>query len=292
MGFADTMGARVSLLAAAAALTAGCQTSPAAPGSPLSPSATSAPIANFAGDWHVVFHVESCIGRYCYTSQINRNETLNLRLTQIGDRVTGLVGGADVDGVVAPDGTLSLRGFAPAAPAATAASFELKQFDVRLDAERGLSGRLEYAALMSGEYSGYSSGSAGPIVSATRYPLDTTSFTGRWSGYYSMPSCAPASLCPRDTIDQAAFSLSDAGGPVTGTVTIFPYRVSVTGQASGGSAELRGQLPWGRDHTAEIVVRVRRSPAGRLTGSVELRASNGLVAEFALVGVVPQPLPG
>ena len=56
------------------------------------------------------------VGRYCYISHINRDETMMVRLVQIGDRVTGLVGTADVEGFVTPDGALSLRGFAPAAP--------------------------------------------------------------------------------------------------------------------------------------------------------------------------------
>ena len=67
-------------------------------------------------------------------SHINRDETLVVRLVQKGDRATGLVGTADVEGFVTPDGTLSLRGFAAAAPLPLASSFELKQFEVRLDA--------------------------------------------------------------------------------------------------------------------------------------------------------------
>lgn len=277
-------GLGLVILAAVAA--GGCQSSPVAPTSPLvTPTASAPAVANFAGEWRVVYHVESCLGRYCFISGINRDATLDIRLVQIGDRVTGLVGTADVEGIVAPDGSLSLRGFAPAPPIETAASFELRQFEVRLDTERGLAGHLDYAALISGEYSSYSTGAAGPIVSATRRPLDTTSFNGSWRGYYALAACTPAS-CP---YDDAEISLEDAGGTVTGTVSVWPHRIPVSGHASGQRAELRGQLPWGRNATAEAVVRVQRSATGRLTGAVEVNASNGQSVTYTLLDVTPQP---
>lgn len=279
------LGLGLAILAGSVAV-AGCQSSPAAPPSPLAPTTAGLPaVPNFAGEWRVVYHVESCLGRYCYVSNINGDATLDIRLVQIGDRVTGLVGTADVEGIVAPDGSLSLRGFAPAPPIATAASFELRQFDVRLDAERGLTGRLDYATTISGEYSGYSSGAAGPIVSATRWPLDTTSFSGSWRGYYALAACAPAS-CP---YDRAEISLQDAGGTVTGTVSVWPHHIPVSGHALSRSAELRGHLQWGRDVTAEAVVRVQRSETGRLTGAVELTPSNGQSVTYTLLDVTPRP---
>lgn len=205
---------------------------------------------------------------------------------QVGDRVSGLVGTADVEGFVAPDGTLSLRGFAPAAPVTTAGSFELKQFEVCLDAERGLTCRLDYAALMSGEYSGYSTGAAGPIVSATRRPLDSTLFNGTWAGYYTTASCTPATSCAYEK-DRIELSLQDAGGAVTGTLALWPYRVQLAGQASSSRAELRGQVPWGRNGTAAVVVAAQRTPTGRLTGTVELAVINGPTIVYSLASVVP-----
>lgn len=284
MAIGRTIGAHVALVVAVLA-TASCQSTP--PTSPLSPTTSNASVANFSGEWQVVFHVESCIGRYCDISHINHDETLVVRLVQSGDHVTGLVGTADVDGYVTPDGALSLRGFAPASPLPLASSFELKQFDVRLDAERGLTGRLDFASLMSGDYSGYSYGAVGPIVSASRRPLDTSSFNGAWSGYYARTSCTPVNACSYPEQDDASLVLQDASGTVSGTVTLWPYRVDVTGRASGGSAELRGQTPWGRDATAEMVVRVQRSPTGRLTGEVELLTGDGQSRGYSLLSVVP-----
>ena len=282
-----TTGAHVTLIVAALA-GASCHSSPVAPASPLSPTAVTAPTAaNFAGEWSIVYHVDSCIGRYCYISHINRDETLVVRLVQIGDRVTGLVGSADVEGVVTPDGSLSLRGFAAAAPVPLAASFELKQFEARLHAEHGLTGHLDFASLMSGDYSAYSYGATGPIMSASRRPLDTTSFNGSWRGYYTRTACAPAESCAFPEQDDATVTLEDSAGTVSGTVTLWPRRLEVTGRSSGKNAELRGHYQWSRDVTAEVVVRAERSSTGRLTGTVELLASNGLSRVFTLLSVVP-----
>ncbi len=291
MAIVRTIGAHLTLIAAALAAVS-CQSRASAPTSPLSPTAANTPaVANFAGEWSVVYHVDSCLGRYCYISHINRDETMVARLVQVGDRVTGLVGTADVEGFVTPEGTLSLRGFAPAAPLPRASSFELKQFDVRLDAERGLTGRLDFASLMSGEYSAYSYGATGPIVSASRRPIDTASFNGTWRGYYARTSCAPAASCVFPEQDDATLALQDSGGTLSGIVTLWPRRLEVAGRGSGNNAELRGQYQWSRDVTAEVVVRAQRSPAGRLTGTVELMAGDGESRAFTLLSLVPDPTP-
>ncbi len=280
------------MLGVAALAGASCQSASTAPTSPLSPTAATPPqVANFAGEWSVVYHVDACLGRYCYISHMNRDETLIVRLVQAGDRVTGLVGTADVEGVVAPDGALSLRGFAAAAPLPLAASFEVKQFDVRLDAERGLTGRLDFANLLSGDYSSYSYGATGPIVSASRRPLDTASFNGTWRGFYARTSCAPAATCIFPEQDDATLTLQDSGGTLSGVVTLSPRRLEVTGRRSGNSAELRGQYQWSRDVMAEVVVRAERSPTGRLTGTVELLAGNGESRAFTLLSLVPGVAP-
>ncbi|MEZ5289364.1 MAG: hypothetical protein R2712_32100, partial [Vicinamibacterales bacterium] len=77
------------------------------------------------------------------------------------------------------------------------------------------------------------------------------------------------------------------GGAVNGTVTLWPHRVDVTGRAWGGSAELRGQMPWGPGVAAEMAVRVQRSPTGRLTGEVELQVGDGQTRSYSLLSVVP-----
>lgn len=279
----------LGVLLVAALTAAACQSSAVAP---TSPTAVMPPaVGNFAGEWRVVYHVDACLGRYCYITHINRDETMVVRLVQIGDRVTGLVGTADVEGIVAPDGTLSLRGFAAAAPLPAAASYELRQFDVRLDPERGLTGHLDFARLMSGDYSAYSYGATGPILSAERRPLDSTSFNGTWQGYYARTSCAPAESCIFPEQDDATLALQDSAGAVTGTVTLWPRQLEVTGRAAGANAELRGQYQWSPGVMAEVVVRAQRSPTGRLTGTVELTASNGQSRAFTLLSVVPGASP-
>lgn len=283
------LGAAVAL--SATALIAACQSSPGSSPSPTGPTPVTAPaVANYAGQWTVVYHVDSCLGRYCYISHINRDEPMTVRLVQIGDRVTGLLGTADVEGFVAADGTLSLRGYAPATFPWTA-SYELKQFDVRLDPERGLTGRIDFASLMSGDYSSYSYGATGPIVSGTRQPLDTASFNGAWRGYYDRTACNPATSCISPEKDNAELQLQEAGGAVSGTVTLFPQRVQVTGRRSGDSVELRGQYPWGVSVTVDVVVRVQRSMTGRLTGTAETASSSGETKAFTLLNLVPGVVP-
>jgi hypothetical protein len=72
-------------MAVAAALGVGCSSPPAAMTSPVSPSPIAAmQPANFAAEWQVTYHVDACIGRYCYISHINRDEQLTLRLLQVG----------------------------------------------------------------------------------------------------------------------------------------------------------------------------------------------------------------
>lgn len=144
---------------------------------------------------------------------------------------------------------------------------------------------------MSGDYSGYSYGATGPIVSASRRPLDTASFNGTWRGYYARQSCAPAESCIFPEQDEATLALQDSAGTLSGTVTLWPYRLEVTGRASGNNAELRGQYRWGRDVTAEVLVQAQRSPTGRLTGTMELMASNGQSRVFTLLSIVPGPTP-
>ena len=83
---------------------------------------------------------------------------------------------------------------------------------------------------------------------------DTASFNGTWRGYYARTSCAPAASCLFPEQDDATLTLQDSGGTVSGTVALWPRRLEVTGRRSGNSAELRGQVQWGRDDTAEVVV--------------------------------------
>lgn len=81
---------------------------------------------------------------------------------------------------------------------------------------------------------------------------------------------------------RAAFRLAVAKRPL-----VLPRHLDVTGRASGNDAEFRVQYQWGRDIRADVVVRARRSSTGRLTGTVEMMARNGLSQVFTLLSVVP-----
>ncbi|MCC6987913.1 MAG: hypothetical protein IT181_02875, partial [Acidobacteria bacterium] len=112
--------------------TAGCGGQAATPLSPVAPSPVVAAMPNFAGEWTVTYHVDECIGRYCYITHVNRDTQFTLRLIQSGDRVTGafLSDGlvADVEGRIDAAGRLSLAGSA-AAPIPDRGSLELLRFD-------------------------------------------------------------------------------------------------------------------------------------------------------------------
>jgi hypothetical protein len=276
---------RISLLICLALATAGCGAeSPSGAQSPLSPSpAALVQPANFAGEWQVTYHVEACIGRYCYISYINRDEQLTLRLLQIGDRVTGafLRGllATQVEGRVDADGRLSLTGGAPSTIPDFAA-LELLRFEATLDPAHGLRGALQYQALIPGEHSGYSSGATGPIVRAARAPFAVTSFAGTWKGGYNTTACSGTMGCLLDRKGDLELVLDDQGGHVTGTLSTNPgLRIRLSGTASGDTIVLTGS----DGRVTVTALTIRRTPAGLLTGTVAL--SSGWTSELNLLGV-------
>lgn len=279
--------ARLVVLVVLSASGVGCQSTPASEVATLSPSSTVTPhVPDFSGVWHITFHVDSCIGRYCSISQINRDQAMDVWMLQMGDHVAGRIGGVGVEGLVAVDGTLSLRGSAPS-PSPYAPSFELQQFEVHLDPEHGLSGRLQYEYLMPGDRSAYSSGATGPILTATRQPMDATSFDGTWTGYYTLVSCGSPSpsACLFESGDLFSLAMHDSGGALTADLTMWPMRVALSGAASGSGAKLEARVPYGLGQTQDIVVRVQRTPVGLMTGTVEVSTSTGITATAALTRV-------
>lgn len=267
-----------------AVATAACSSQPA--GSPVAPSPlVAAQPANYAGDWTVTYHVNACIGRYCYISHIGRDEVMTLRLAQIGDRVSGaflsygLV--TDVEGRVDGAGRLSLTGSEPS-PIPYRGSLELLRFEASLDATQGLAGELQYQAIVPGEYSAYSTGATGPIVRATRAPLTITSFAGTWTGFFNTTQCTGARYCLLDPWGDIRFELDDQDGRIAGTVQFGGFmRLTVSGQASGDRVELR------TSDASGAVVRLARSSTGRLTGTATM--TFGWTTEIELRGVALAP---
>ncbi len=281
------------VLCAVALLSSACGQQPASPSgaqSPLSPSPVAlVQPANFAGEWQVTYHVDSCIGRYCYISHINRDEQLTLRLLQIGDRVSGVMlkGLAiDVEGRVDADGRLSLTGGAPST-VREVPGLELLRFEAALDPAAGLQGALQYQSLIPGDHSAYSTGATGPIVRAIRAPFSAiTSFSGTWRGHYDMNACSAALGCLLDLNGDLEFTLEERGGQVTGTLVTYPaVRAALSGTVSGDTAVLTGSA----SSLAITSLQIRRTPAGRLLGTASLRGGAGWTAELELRGVALAP---
>jgi len=272
----------------------GCGGEPAAPAgaqSPLSPSSVALvqPV-NFAGEWQITYHVEACIGRYCYITHINRDEQITLRLLQIGDRVTGTAFknglAADLRGLVDAEGRLSLSGGAPS-NITDVAALELLRFEAALDAAGGMQGMLQYQALIPGDHNGYSSGSTGPIVRAVRAPFAVTSFTGTWRGNYTTTSCHPGISCLLDRNGDIDLALDERNGAITGRLQTYPaQRIELAGTVSGDSAVLSGTSGF----VTVMALRIRRTPTGRLEGTVSLTAANW-TSELELLSVTSRATP-
>lgn len=276
----------IMILAVLAALP-GCSSQPAS--SPVAPSPVVATQpANYAGEWTVTYHVDACIGRYCYIAHINRDQALTLRLTQIGDRVAGafLSDGlvADVEGMVDGYGRLTLTG-SEASPNPYNGSLELLRFEASLDGTQGLSGSLQYQSLMPHDLSAYSTGATGPIVRAARAPLAITSFAGTWAGFFNETQCTAARYCLLDPWGDITFDLADTGGEVSGTMQFGSFlRVPVSGRASGDHVDLRPVDATAGDGT---VARLSRSATGRITGTVTV--VQGWTTDVDLLSVALKP---
>lgn len=280
-----------ALLTALALTITGCGGESAIPVSPVSPSPVAvAPPANFAGEWTVTYHVDACIGRYCYITHINRDQQLTLRLLQVGDRVDGIAISsglaAEVRGQVDGAGRLTLSGGSPSAIEDVSA-LELLRFEAILDPAYGLQGALQYQALIPGEHSGYSSGATGPIVRAERSAFAVTSFSGTWQGIYTTTSCRPGSDCLLDRNGDIAFTFDEHNGRVVGTLQTFPaQRIDVAGTVTGDRANLSGT----NGSVTVTTLSIRRTPAGRLEGTVSLAAANW-ASELALLSITSTPAP-
>jgi hypothetical protein len=270
-------------LVALLSMAVGCSEQAPSPTAPLSP--TVAPLAapaSYAGAWQVTYRHEECISRHCY-SLLGQEAQVDLRLTQSGSRVSGVVSGAfgytDVSGTVAPDGRLALSGRSTpggySAPGLVADRLELER-----DPATGLRGYVRLLSAYDGETSAYNGGSGATRPRVIEPPLSDT-FAGTWQGYYDLASCAPEPTCVMERKGEFELVLGQRGAEVSGTLSVrLQPAIVVSGTAEGTRAELAG----GSADVAVSNLRLQRDQTGRLTGTLTLR-SRGVAMTLTLVRV-------
>ena len=271
------------VLVLALSVSVGCSRQAASPAAPLSPTVAPAALqAGYAGAWQVAYRTEECISRHCF-SMLGQESRVDLRLTQIGDRVSGMISGTfgytNVSGTVAPDGRLALSGRSTpggsGAPGTVVDRLELER-----DATTGLRGYVRLLSEYDGEASAYNGGSGGAITRGRSAPL-TDTFAGTWLGYYDTTSCGPGTFCAIDRTGEFELVLEQRGTSVAGTlnVRLLPA-LAVSGAADGARAQLAGSS----SELAVSDVRLERDPTGRLSGTLTLH-SRGATMALTLVRV-------
>lgn len=268
---------------AALSVAVGCSEQAASPTSPLSPTtAAVASPASFAGAWQIAYRNDECLSRHCFSS-LGQESRLDLRLTQIGDRVTGVIAGptgyTDVTGTVTPDGRVSLGGRStPGSYGAPGLVVDRLEFE--RDTASGLRGYVRLFSEYDGETSAYNGGAGGAIVRARHAALSDT-FAGTWQGYYDTTDCLPGPACLTERRGELELTIADHAGGLTGTLSIrLRPPAAVSGAHDGRSARLAGA---GLDYQVETL-HVQRDATGRLSGTATLR-SGGVVMTIALVRV-------
>lgn len=268
------------LLAVAVTTLSACGRQPA---SLLSPTAAALALpASFAGAWRVTFRNDECISRHCF-GMLGRESQVDLRLTQMGDRVSGVVSGTggctDVTGTVGPDGRLTLAG--RSTPGSySAAGLVVDRLELQPDAVHGLRGYVRLLSEYDGETSAYNGGSGGPITFGRNAPLNST-FAGTWKGYYDTVACSPGPSCLTERKGEFELVLEQHTSGLEGRVTVrLNSSAGVSGTAHGDLAQLTG------DGSAFAVrnFHVQHDAVGRLSGTLVLH-SQGLSMELALVRV-------
>jgi len=270
-------------LVTALVVSVGCGQQAAAPTSPLSPTvAPVAPQVSYAGAWQVTYRNDECISRHCF-STIGQESRVDLRLTQAGDRVAGVIsstlGYTDVSGTIAPDGRLSLSGRSTpggySTPGLVADRLELER-----DSSSGLRGYVRLLREYEGDTSAYNSGSGGVITRGRNAPLNDT-FAGTWQGYYDMTSCGPGASCAIERRGEFELVLEQRGTSVAGTLSVrLLPPLAVLGTFDGIRAQLAG-------NSADLAVsdlRIQRDQTGRLSGTLTLH-SRGATMALTLVRV-------
>jgi len=238
--------------------------------------------ANYAGAWRVSYLNEECISRHCY-GMLGLESHVDLRLTQMGDRVAGVVPGSagytDVAGTVTPDGRLALTG--RSTPSGSGArGLVVDRLELQLDAATGLRGYLRMLTEYGGEASAYNGGSGGSITRGRSAPLNST-FAGTWQGYYDTVSCAPGPNCLLDRIGEFEVVLDQSGARLTGVVTVRgSTTASVSGTTYGNQAHLSGD--GGGFEVRDF--QMQRDTPGRMSGTLTLHV-RGSTVELALVRV-------
>jgi len=267
----------------AVAMLPGCAGQPATPTAPLSPSpAASILPANYAGAWRITFTREECLSRHCY-STLGQPAQVDLRLTQIGDRVAGIIPGStgftNVAGTVTPDGRLSLSGQSTPGGFSTP-GLTVDRLELELDGANGVRGYVRLTSWYEGDQSAYNGGAGGSITAGSRAPLAGT-FDGQWMGYFHTVSCTPGPYCLLERKGELELTLEQRGPGLNGVLKVrFTSSAPVTGTTEGSHAQLTGDGPDFEVHE----FRVTRDAVGRLTGSLMLR-SRASAMELTLVRV-------
>ena len=172
------------LLFVAVAMLPGCAGQPATPTAPLSPSpAASILPANYAGAWRITFTREECISRHCY-STLGQPAQVDLRLTQIGDRVAGIIPGStgftDVAGTVTPDGRLSLSGQSTPGGFSTP-GLTVDRLELELDGANGVRGYVRLTSWYEGDQSATTAALAARSRPAAARPSPAPSTVSGWA---------------------------------------------------------------------------------------------------------------
>ncbi len=265
------------------AVAVGCSEQAATPVAPLSPTvAPVASLASYAGAWRVTYRNEECISRHCF-STIGQESQVNLRLTQMGDHVSGVVSGpsgyTDVSGTVAPDGRLALSGRSTPGGYSTP-GLMVDRLELERDAVTGLRGYVRLLSEYDGETSAYNGGAGGSITRGRNAPL-TDTFAGTWQGYYDMTSCAPGPTCVMERKGEFELVLEQRGTGLSGSLSVrLQPALAVSGTHDGTSAALAG----GGADLAVSDLRLQRDQAGRLAGTLTLE-SRGVAMTLTLVRV-------
>lgn len=208
---------------------------------------------------------------------------MDLRLTQMGDRVTGIIPGSngftDVSGTVTPDGRLSLRGQSTPGGYSTP-GLTVERLELEIDAVNGLRGYVRLMSWYEGDTSAYNGGVGGTITGGRRAPLAVT-FGGEWAGYFETVSCTPGPYCLLERKGELELTLAHGGPGLEGLLKVrFTSSAPVTGTTAGSHAQ-----PTGGSTDFEVPeFRVTRDAVGRLSGSLVLR-NRATTMELTLVRV-------
>lgn len=264
-------------------LALGCGRTPTEP-SPIPNPQVPTPQATVDGVWHLTFRMATCSGeRHCVLF-IGTTRDAALRIVRTGATYSGVFNvysqNVNVTGVMAPDGALEMTG--RKAPAIAGDSdVEITTLRVRLN-EGVTIGTLEYV-VRGMPVSGFVFGDvrhSGQITGAERVAdasgFNEARFSGTWQGKFAVRQCNWVGWLwcyPFEEIETHTFTLrlSQTGNEVSGTLTILPMEIPVTGTVTNGLLELTGQssrvISGGTEEARLTAWSSRRDLAGSMSGS-------------------------